>query len=336
MDNIQDEVPIQIQFEFLNVNKEIELSKKYTVNFLCSEDLEINRLNILNSCDFRTQEERIYYYFFNAKTKIFLIKNTDIINYYKQNKVVIMKNCKIFADQICEKLKVKTLKYKNNKETLDELKKCEIIDLKKIKIILILRYLEHNFQVDLFAEEFIVNNGLHYLEIIIQHKTENKRIFALKGLRKLLDFKTACIYFEKNIQFLSILYDIIMSNETINGSLISFDIIIKIIGNNKEKITYIIDVAEKYAKNTNTKIFSQIVNFLKESNKEKKLQYLSLFFINIIINNCVPNKLHTILGQLRDLGIFEILDKPREYEKKFEEQVEIFNNKTKIYRKEIK
>ena len=70
--------PIKIQFEFLNANEEMELSKEYTVKILSqknqSEDFETNRIKIINSCDFRTPEERFYYYMFDTKKKYSLQK----------------------------------------------------------------------------------------------------------------------------------------------------------------------------------------------------------------------------------------------------------------------
>ena len=53
-----------------------------------------------------------------------------------------------------------------------------------------------------------------------------------------------------------------MVNDKINGSHFGFDIIVKLIGkgNSEDKTMYIIDAAEKYAKKTHTKIFSQIID----------------------------------------------------------------------------
>jgi len=137
-----------------------------------------------------------------------------------------------------------------------------------------------------------------------------------------------------------------MSNDTIKSSTFAIDIMIKIIGTNEEKTMYIIDAAEKYAKKTHTKIYSQIVNLLRETNKEVDLKTLALVFINLIMNYCHPSKLPRILIQLRDVGIFEFLDRPRKHEEKFEEQVKNFIKKTEevlndsdyeveIYKKEI-
>ena len=57
----EEGIPIQIQFEYLNANEEMELSKEYTVRYQPQEEFEPNRIKMLNSCDFRTAEERIYY-----------------------------------------------------------------------------------------------------------------------------------------------------------------------------------------------------------------------------------------------------------------------------------
>ena len=75
--------PIKIQFEFLNANEEMELSKEYTVKILSqknqSDDFETNRIKIINNCDFRTIEERFYYYMFDRTKKIFLTKKKKIL-----------------------------------------------------------------------------------------------------------------------------------------------------------------------------------------------------------------------------------------------------------------
>ena len=342
----EEEIPIQIQFEYLNANEEMELSKPYTVNIQPQEELEVNRIRIINGCDFRTQEERIYYYVFDKNKKIFLPNNTDIIAYYKLNKIIIMENCKTFCEHICEKLREETLNYKKIEDIPEELKKSSVNDSKKNEIRIILRYLESNFKVDLFAEEFISNNGIQYLDTIIQYNTGNIRTYALQGMSKLLDFQSAFDYFEKKKEILSNLYGILMSNDTIKSSTFAIDIMIKIIGTNEEKTMYIIDAAEKYAKKTHTKIYSQIVNLLRETNKEVDLKTLALVFINLIMNYCHPSKLPRILIQLRDVGIFEFLDRPRKHEEKFEEQVKNFIKKTEevlndsdyeveIYKKEI-
>ena len=354
MEDISNEegISIQIQFEYLNANEEMELSKPYNAKFQPQEDFDVNRLNIINSCDFRTQEERIYYFMFNRNTKVFFHNNQDILNYYKLNKVIIMENCKTFCEQMCEKLREEILTYKKDEqETPDqeELRKSQINDSKKNEVRKILCYLETNFKVDLFAEEFISNNGIQYLDTIIQYNTGNFRVYALQALSKLLDFQSAFDYIDKKKEILSNLYTILMVNDKINASHFGFDIIVKLIGkgNSEDKTMYIIDAAEKYAKKTHTKIFSQIIdNYLSETNKEVNLKILSLIFINLIMNYCHPSKLPRILIQLRDAGIFEFLEKPRKHDEKFEEQVKNFLNmaesvlndsdyEVEIYKKEI-
>ena len=293
-------------------------------------------MRIINTCDLRTKEERIYYYMFDKNKERFLINNIEIIYYYKQNNVVIMKNCKIFATQICEKLREEALNHKKNEEMTNEIRKSVMTDSKKNEIKIILRFLDTNLKVDMFTEDFIANNGLQYLDTIIQYNTGNIRTYALIAVNNLLDFQNAFNYFEKKKEFLSKLYEILMNADSIKTSEFAIYILIKIISTNEEKIMYLIDIAEKYANKTNTKIYSQIVKYLQEDNKILNLKIFSLLFINKILNYCDQSKLPTILDQLRDTGIFEILDNPRKYEEKFEEQIKIFNKKTEMYRKEIK
>ena len=284
---------------------------------------------------------------FDKNSKIFLPNTTDIISYYKHHKVIIMENCKTLSEQICEKLREETLTYKKTEETPnpEELRKS-MADSTKNELRLILRYLESNFQIDLFAEEFISNNGIQYLDTIIQFNTGNIRTYALQGFSKLLDFQSSFDYCNKKKEILANLYEILMSNDTIKSTHFAIDIMIKLIGNSEEKTMYIIDVAEKYAKKTHTKIYSQIVNYLSEVNKEINLRLLALMLINIIMSYCHSSKRPRILIQLRDVGIFETLDKPRKHEDKFEEQVKVFiknaeiiltdsDYEVEIYKKEI-
>ena len=88
-------------------------------------------MRIINTCDLRTKEERIYYYMFDKNKVRFLINNKEIIYYYKQNNVVIMKNCKTFATQICEKLREEALNHKKNEEMTNEIRKSVMTDSKK-------------------------------------------------------------------------------------------------------------------------------------------------------------------------------------------------------------
>ena len=354
-DNIEDDEegkPVQIQFEFLNANDEMELSEEYTVKILSqknqqSEYFEPNRLKIIKSCDFRTFEERIYYYMFDKTKQVFLTKDTDLTPFLKSNKI-IMQNCKTFAEHICEKLREESLTYKKEEDenkNEEELKKSDAISIKN-EIRRILTYLAENFENDLFAEEFIINNGIQYIDKIIQHNSGNIRKYALKGLSKLLDFQSTFDYFDKKKEILSSLYTILVSDKDVLSPFCAIDIMIKIIRTSEEKIMYIIDVAEKYAKKTHTKIFDKLVDNLSERNKESKLKNYSLWFINMIMNYCHPSKLPRILIQLRDVGIFEILENRKHTDKNFETQVNIFLEKTQsvlsdsdyeveIYKKEI-
>ena len=354
-DNIDDDEegkPVQIQFEFLNANDEIELSEEFTVKILSqknqSEDFETNRIKIINSCDFRTAEERFYYYMFDKTKEIFLTKDTDLTPYLKSNKI-IMQNCKTFAEQICDKLREDALTYQKMEEegrSQEDLRKSDANSEKKKEIRRILNYLTNNFEIGLFAEIFIANNGIQYLDKIIQYNTGNIRKYALKGLSKLLDYQSTFDYFDKKKEILSSLYTILVSDNDLKSPIFAIDIMLKIIRTSEEKIMYIIDVAEKYAKKTHTKIYYKLVEYLSETNKESDLKYYSLWFINMIMNYCHPSKLPRIIIQLRDVGIFEMLEKRKHLDKNFELQVNMFLEKTQsvlldsdfeveIYKKEI-
>jgi len=316
------------------------------------EDFDEARINIINSCDFRTPEERCYYYMFNKSRKTF-IKKEDNISIYINNETnikdkkdknekeaneLIMVNCKNFAEQICDILHKETLTY-SNKDSESENKassnSSNIIEVRRI-----LRYLEDNFKIDFFAEEFINLNGISYLDKIIRYNSGNMKAYALQSIRKLLDFQSAYEYFYQKIEILSTFFEIAMQNdqENIKAPLYALDILIKIIGQSEERAMYIIDVAEKYARRTHTKLFYQIINNLSEHNLETELRLKSLIFINMIINYCHPSKLPRILIELKDIGIFALLEKNLQQEQKntqktrhegdFEDQINMFKEKS--------
>ena len=340
--------PIKIQFEFLNANEEMELSKEYTVKILSqkmqSDDFETNRIKIINNCDFRTFEERFYYYMFDRNKKIFLTKDTDLTPYIKSNKI-IMENCRTFAEQICEKLREETLTYK--KDAAGQTPENQSNEQKKTEVRGILRYLTNNFKIDLFAEEFISNNGIQYLDIIIQNNTNNMRTYALMGMSELLNFQSAFDYFDKKKEILGTLYGIFVDCEIIKAVQYAISMIIKIIGTNEEKTMYILDVADQYSKKTHTKMFSQVAYYLSEINKDRDLKLNTLLFINVIMNYCHPSKLPTILIQLRDVGIFEMIQQMTNHmQKDFELNIKLFLEKSQsvlldsdyevqVYKKEI-
>ena len=349
-------VPITVRFEFMNANEELDLSPPYKVYLSVEknkfEDFDEARINIINSCDFRTPEERCYYYMFNKSRKTF-IKKEDNISIYINNETnikdkkdknekeaneLIMVNCKNFAEQICDILHKETLTY-SNKDSESENKassnSSNIIEVRRI-----LRYLEDNFKIDFFAEEFINLNGISYLDKIIRYNSGNMKAYALQSIRKLLDFQSAYEYFYQKIEILSTFFEIAMQNdqENIKAPLYALDILIKIIGQSEERAMYIIDVAEKYARRTHTKLFYQIINNLSEHNLETELRLKSLIFINMIINYCHPSKLPRILIELKDIGIFALLEKNLQQEQKntqktrhegdFEDQINMFKEKS--------
>ena len=82
------------------------------------------------------------------------------------------------------------------------------------------------------------------------------------------------------------------------------DLLIKIIGVDEERTMYIIDVGEKYAKRTHTKLFQGIVNNLSETNNDIEGRLKSIVFINTAINYCHQSILSRILIELKDTGIF--------------------------------
>ena len=138
-----------------------------------------------------------------------------------------------------------------------------------------------------------------------------------------------------------------MDCESLKAVQYAISIIVKIIGTDEGKTMYILDVAEQYSKKTHTKMFSQVAYYLSEINKDTELKKNTLLFINVIMNYCHPSKLSTIVIQLRDLGIFEMIEQMKKHmQKEFELNINLFLEKAQsvlldsdyevqVYKKEI-
>ncbi len=302
------EEPTTVRFQYYDNNMEEKYSEPYIIKINLSEDknnsyrledIEEARIEIITNCNFRTIEERLYYYMFNKDRDIFFKQDDDISPYISiknkniKPKELIMINCTTFARKICEILKKDILTYENqNKNSANNM-----------EVRRILRYLPKNFNVDLFAEEFITMNGITYLIKIIKYNKGNSRVYALRSIDKLLDFESSKKFLENN-DILEILFEIANNDDT-KGKLYSIKILIKLIDKNEEKIKYIIDIANKYSTSDkiNRKIFEGIINNLSVNNLVMELKSFSSIFIKIITNYCKEKKIERILLQLRSMGI---------------------------------
>ena len=132
MENIpnKEEVPIQVQFEYLNDNDVLVLSKEYKIiiSLLDNTDFETNKSKILSNSNFKTQKERNNYHMFNKSNKKFFTKNSDFFPFIKTNSPIILVNCYTYAGEIIEKIKEE---FKNIKLSLDN--SASILEIKKKK-----------------------------------------------------------------------------------------------------------------------------------------------------------------------------------------------------------
>ena len=348
----EEGVPINVRFEYLNKDEELVLSDRYTVKLIVDnnkfEDIEEARITIINKCNFRTFEERFNYYMFDKNKLSFLKKDDDISCYIalppnpknkknkKEKKVepkdLIMINCNYFAEHICDILQKETSTYTDSEES----KGASINSTQNMEIKRTINYLKDYFKNEYFAEFFIRYNGITYLDKIIRHNRGNMRAYGLQSISKLFDYEKAYEYFYKKLELLSNLYEIAVTEdrENIKATSHSLDLIIKIIGNSEERTMYVIDVGEKYAKKTHTKLFQAIVNNLKEKNLETDIKLKSILFINTVINFCHPSIVSRIIIQLQETGILELAEKimkqkqekhqDTSHENDLEDQISIF------------
>ena len=338
---IEEHVPMKIKYEYLNEKGEPQFSKEFEVQLSLEQDnFEENAIIIVNECDFQTREERMYYHMFDPDGQIFITKAEQLKDFKNQNKTIVMKNCSVLAKQIVETLREEETRYKlgkninidnSNGPEIPSAESLSTADGKKLnQIKLIIFNLKKNYlDVDMFSEEFISYEGIKYLISFLQFTKGNLRTYAVEVLNKLLDFQSATDYIHQKIEIIDTLYEILMKNDYINCSLYILNILISIISRDDQKVMYLINVAENYAKKSVTKTFSQIVSLLETNEKNTKGK--TLFFINVLLNFCDPVKIPRLLQQLKEARIYEVLEKvAKNAEKDFQEQLTNFQIKTGV------
>ena len=317
MEEIKDKenVQIKVQFEYLNDNNILDLSKEYKINISLLENtnFETNKEKIIANSNFKSENERGSYHMFNKSNKKFFTKNSDFIPFIKTNTTIILINCYTYAGEIIEKIK-EELKLINM--TLDIT--LQTFEIKKKEMELTLSCLENNLQVDIFAEEFIYENGIEYLVLIIKNNNGNIRMYAIESINKLLSFQDTYDFLNKNKNLLLILYDVFIGNNEKECIYLLFDIIVKLIGGNEEKTMNLI---EKIDEN----FYNKIINYLSEDNMEDKIKSHTLLFINMILNFSSPSKHLDLMFNLTNAKIFENLEIIVKYKEKiFLEQLNLF------------
>ena len=343
MAEIEDHVPMKIKYEYFNDKGEQKFSKEFEVNLsLDPDNFEENPITILNTCNFKTREERFFYNMFDLEKEIFITKTDQLKDFKKHKKTIVMKNCTIFSKQIIEQLREEEARYKQGKNIdVDESTNSSGSDITRIdtlssmdekkmnKIKLTIFNLKKNYlYVDMFAEEFISYEGIKYLISFLQLTSGNLRTYAIEALNKLLSFESSDDYIRKSNEIIDTLYEILMKSDTINCSLFTMNTLIRIISQGEEKTMYLIDVAENYAKKSVTQIFSQIVSLLLIS-KDANIKGKTLLFINVLFNFCDSGRLPKLILQFKEAGIYEALEKiAKTKEKDFQENLTNFQIKT--------
>ena len=97
---------VKVAFEYFTEKNEPKLSKPFDVKLVISEENLTEVLNkIHKTCKFKKEEERFYYYIFDQSKNAFITNGKDLLNFVKQNKNLIMKNCTSYAKQMIELLR---------------------------------------------------------------------------------------------------------------------------------------------------------------------------------------------------------------------------------------
>ena len=312
----KDNIEIQVKFEYSNNNDLLERSKEYKVKISLNEktDFETNKNKIISGSNFRTKKERENYHMFNKLKNKFLTKNEDFISYIETKTPIILINCYEYCDKVVKKLKEETntflFKEKNYKS--NEIKKNEL----KNELIC----LENNFEVDIFADEFIFKKGMDILLELIKENCGDLRHYALKGMNKLLSFESAFDFFNKNENNTNTLFTAFIGNNEIENVFVFYDLIIKLIGGNEQKIMSLMNLCDIY-------FYQKTIKFLDEDNKDNEAKNYILFFLNMILNYSDKKAQYELIMEIINLGIFDYLEKiEKNDENILSEQIGLFED----------
>ena len=314
---------IRVQFEYSNDNDVVNLSREFKINISLDEktDFEINKRKILKESNFKTQEQRNNYHMFNKSKKKFLTKNSDFISYINTNSPVILINCYEYCDNVIRKLNEETNIFFNKGKSIgsDEIKRKEFINE--------LSCLENNFDVDIFANEFIYKKGVELLLSLIKDYCGEIRLYALKGLDKLLSFESVIKFFNNNEDNMNILFNTFIGNNEFEIVFPLYDIILQLIGGNQEKIINLTNMCDKY-------FFQKTIKFLSEENIGNQAKNYILFFINIILNFSNEKRNNELIIEIINAGIFDEFGKINDVEM-LSEQIELFKSSVEKIMNEI-
>ena len=314
---------IRVQFEYSNDNDVVNLSREFKINISLDEktDFEINKRKILKESNFQTQEQRNSYHMFNKSKKKFLTKNSDFISYINTNSPVILINCYEYCDNVIRKLNEETNIFFNKGKSIgsNEIKRKEFINE--------LSCLENNFDVDIFANEFIYKKGVELLLSLIKDYCGEIRLYALKGLDKLLSFESVIKFFNNNEDNMNVLYNTFIGNNEFEIVFPLYDIILQLIGGNQEKIINLTNMCDKY-------FFQKTIKFLGEENIGNQAKNYILFFINIILNFSNEKRHNELIIEIINAGIFDEFGKINDVEM-LSEQIELFKSSVEKIMNEI-
>ena len=314
---------ILVQFEYSNDNDVVNLSREFKINISLDEktDFEINKRKILKESNFQTQEQRNNYHMFNKSKKKFLTKNSDFISYINTNSPVILINCYEYCDNVIRKLNEETNIFFNKDKSIgsDEIKRKEFINE--------LSCLENNFDVDIFANEFIYKKGVELLLSLIKDYCGEIRLYALKGLDKLLSFESVIKFFNNNEDNMNVLFNTFIGNNEFEIVFPLYDIILQLIGGNQEKIINLTNMCDKY-------FFQKTIKFLSEENIGNQAKNYILFFINIILNFSNEKRHNELIIEIINAGIFDEFGKINDVEM-LSEQIELFKSSVEKIMNEI-
>jgi hypothetical protein len=300
---LKDKTYMNILYELFmkNENKDIfNLYSDYIIMYINSD--EEKTMNFINSAK---------YYAEKTHTKVF----EQITNYLsEENKDEIKNHSLLFINKI-----LSFSSESNQLEILSDFIEAGILDLLfKLNKNKEKDFLEQLNQFQNIAElifeksnqkencEIIKKKYDLYVENTIYNeiKDETLKIYNIFGNKSNKDLGIL-VNFIKEKKGFEILYNVFMDNDNINLIFIYFDILVRIFGDNEDKIMHLIDIAQKYAEKNNSQIFNKIINYTSKDNTNIFLKGYSMQIINMILLFSKIDKQYELLSNFMEQGIFE-------------------------------
>lgn len=275
----------------------------------------------------KTKDDITHYYLFNPIARYFISQKEDLL----ESITYQMKNCATSAQEAINSL-IDIIAKPNDLANMSlSSSTSTTTNIAGGDMLKIMNELTHSLNVGIFAEEFIEYGGIEIIiKIIDLYKEPNKKTKIIECLTKLLQYENALQYVEENYileSFIQLLISVNPNTPPKNTSLLLTTLICIIAYMKEPAIDIFYRVSQHHAQDNNTKIFSELVNFIDDGFKEiKENAFLLINLILTTISN--KNKKTAILNELKAAGLKKMLKKNARFSDKFKSELDNYQKIT--------